>query len=132
MRVKRDLILIVALLALAGGALWLVPALQRAPGDAAEGLYVRYSYDGVAQATLPLDAERELTLDQGDGRVNVLHLSPSGVVMQSASCYNQSCVHQGEVTLANRASRPLYNMIVCAPHRLVVELLTAAEALAHE
>jgi hypothetical protein len=123
---KRDMILIGVLVMLAAGLLWLMPALRQAPAAKA-ALYLRYSLNGQPAATIPLTRETDLTVDQGDGRVNNLHLTPKGFVMASATCQNQLCVHQGEVTANNMAERPLYNMIVCAPHRLVAELLTADE-----
>ena len=48
--------------------------------------------------------------------------------MESSNCDNQDCVGQGEVTLENRDSRILFNMVICLPHRLTLELLTREEA----
>ena len=48
--------------------------------------------------------------------------------MESSNCENQTCVGQGEVTLENRDLRPLFNMVICLPHNLSLELLTRAEA----
>ena len=68
----------------------------------------------------------------GSGReiVNVIHVTPSGVYMESANCENQDCVLQGEVTLDNKGSRPLENMIICLPHQVVLELYSTEELLA--
>jgi hypothetical protein len=48
--------------------------------------------------------------------------------MESSNCDNQNCVQQGEVTLDNREERLLFNMVICLPHELQLELLTRAEA----
>ncbi len=128
---KKDILLIFLLLAAAGGLLLAMPLLRGAgpaEGPAGEAaLYVRYSIGGEAVATVPLTEERDLTIDQGGGMVNVLHLSPEGFYMGSSTCHNQLCVYQGMVNRENRDTRPLMNMVVCAPHRVVAELLLASE-----
>ena len=124
---KRDIWLIVGIAVVALTALLLLRHAGTS-GSQSGKLYIRYSLDGATQAVIPLEDETDMTIDQGEGCVNVLHLSPDGVAMQSSTCKNQQCVQQGKVTLANRDLRPLYNMIVCAPHRLTVELLTQEEA----
>ena len=132
MFVKRDIFLIGILLALAAGGLLLRPFLRPSialPVQVAEAsLYVRYSINGSEAAIIPLVAEEEIVIDQGEDQVNVLRLWPGGVEMKSSTCHNQLCVAQGQVTPENRYDRPLLHMLVCAPHRLVVELLDAAEA----
>lgn len=130
---KRDIILIATLALLAGFLLWLLPLLREKPLPEA-ALYLRYSIHGQVAATIPLLEERDLTVEQGNGAVNILHLSPQGFLMVSSNCHNQLCVFQGEVTVENMDERPLYHMIVCAPHQLVAELLTAGQAgeLNHE
>lgn len=124
---KRDLILIGICAGLAGLVLWLTPMLRTAPSPE-NGLYMRYQIQGQESVLIPLTEERELTIDQGEGIVNTFRLSPQGFAMENSTCKNQICVYQGEVTAENMAERPLYHMIVCAPHRLVAELLTAEEA----
>ena len=85
---------------------------------------------------LPLPEEEDyvypLRQVGGDGRelVNVIHVTPSGVYMESANCDNQDCVLQGEVTLDNKGSRILENMIICLPHQVVLELYSTEELLA--
>lgn len=130
---KRDLWLILLLAALAGAILWLLPALQPKASPQAE-LYIRYSINGGPPTTLPLAQQQELPIRQENGMENTLRLWPGGVAMAYSNCYNQLCVHQGEVRPDNMGDRPLQHMIVCAPHRLVVELVTAqkAEGDSHE
>ena len=66
----------------------------------------------------------------GTEAVNVLHLKPDGFWMEDANCEGQDCVNMGEVTLENREERVLWNMVICLPHQLSLELITRDEALA--
>ena len=120
---KRDFILIALLALAAGGAFFCLPMFRSAPPP--EGtLYLRFAINGENPKVLPLIKEETLTIDQSDGKVNVLQLTPEGFFMASSSCHNQLCVSQGRVTAENMNTRPLFHMVVCAPHRLVAELLT--------
>jgi len=121
---KKDIILILVLAAIAGGLWLLAPILSVKPPPEAT-LFLRYSINGQKMETIPLGETPELTIDQGGGAVNILSLTANGFRMAYSTCHNQLCVYQGEVTPENMEERPLYHMIVCAPHRLVVELITA-------
>lgn len=123
---KRDMILIGMAALAAGALLWLLPTLRLTPAPHT-ALYMRYQVEGQEPVTVPLGEDRELTVDQGADISNTFRLFATGFVMESSTCKNQVCVHQGEVTIDNMAERPLYQMIICAPHRLVAELLTAEE-----
>ena len=68
------------------------------------------------------------TITQPDGRENVVHVTSTGAVMHFSTCDNQSCVQQGQVTLENRDSRVLANMIICLPNEVILEVLTPEEA----
>ncbi len=115
---KRDLILIAVALVLIGACLLAIRLMQGGAGQQAE---VVIRLDGEEYARLPLRKDT-LLVDQGEGRVNEIVISGRGVHMKSATCPNQDCVLQGEVTLDNRHLRPLQGSIVCLPHRLTVEL----------
>jgi hypothetical protein len=77
---------------------------------------------------LPLLKETTYRLHQPDGKDNVFHVTRDSVYMDSANCDNQNCIHQGTVTLNNRDSRVLGNMIICLPNQVVLELITPKEA----
>ena len=83
--------------------------------------------DPVGLLPLPTEGEYTRTIRQtmpdGSEAINVLHLTPSGVWMEEANC-------EGEVNLENREERVLWNMIICLPHQLALELITRDEALA--
>ena len=73
-----------------------------------------------------------VVLHQPDGTQteNVIHITTDGVYMEKSTCDNQDCVEQGTVTLDNRTDRALYNMIVCLPNQVMVELYTPEELVA--
>ena len=122
---KKDLYLIAVLALVAGGLLFLLPHLQKPALPPADGLlYLRYTVNGQEAQVLPLTEETDLMISQEEEKTNVLHLTPNGFSMASSTCHNQLCVLQGEVTLKNMEERPLFHMVVCAPHRIVAELLT--------
>ena len=83
---------------------------------------------------LPLPTEGEYTrtirrtMADGSEAVNVLHLTPNGFWMEDANCEGHDCINEGEVTLENREERVLWNMVICLPHQLSLELITRAEA----
>ena len=76
---------------------------------------------------VPMTAEGDLTLNQGNGVSNTFHVTRDSVVMTSATCENQDCVQEGAVTAENRGKRVLGNMIVCLPHGVTLELYTYEE-----
>ncbi len=89
--------------------------------------------DPIGLLPLPVEGEYTRTIRQtapdGTEAVNVLHLTPNGFRMEDANCEGHDCVNQGEVTLENRETRILWNMIICLPHQLSLELITREEAL---
>ena len=74
-------------------------------------------------ARLPLGTPTVLTVDQGDGKVNVVEVFAGGVRMQSSTCRNQLCVHQGDVTMETAAHAALSNWIICLPNGVSVALV---------
>lgn len=93
---------------------------------AEDTLYLLVTAGYTTYAPIPLDHEDLLTLTQGD-KVNVIHVTPGSIWMESSTCENQDCVEQGEVTLENRTARILGNVIVCLPNLVQLELFTAEE-----
>ena len=79
---------------------------------------------------IPLNSDNAFTVKQSDGSENTVHIGKNSFYMESSNCENQNCVEQGEVTLENRDTRILLNTVVCLPHRLSLELLSAEEARA--
>lgn len=76
---------------------------------------------------VPLGKAQTIVVDQGDGKVNELNITEDGAVMHSATCHNQDCIKQGEVTLDNYKSRVLGSWIICLPNQVSVELVAGDE-----
>lgn len=97
----------------------------------AQGGYVYIAAGGQGKwFSLPQE-ETTLTLrrTKADGTEieNIVALTSEGAYMLSSTCDNQDCVHQGLVTLQNKAQRPLQNMILCLPNDVIIELYSAQE-----
>jgi len=90
--------------------------------------YLFVNTGGSAYSPIPLNGDNSFRIAQQDGSENVIHIGENSFYMESSNCKNQNCVGQGEVTLENRESRPLFNMVICLPHNLSLELLTREEA----
>ena len=89
--------------------------------------------DPIGLLPLPTEGEYTRTITQtmadGSEAINVLHLTPNGFRMEDANCEGHDCVNEGEVTLENREERILWNMVICLPHQLALELITREEAI---
>ncbi len=72
---------------------------------------------------VPLGEEQDMTVDQGNGVVNVIHLLPDGFYMASSTCDNQLCVMEGTVNVHNYQTRVLGTSVLCLPHGLDLELV---------
>ena len=105
----------------------LLTPVPSAPEGAVQA-YLRIQVKDQVWEAFPLTDGGEYVIDQQDGKTNVVHTTATGAVMHSSTCDNQSCVQQGEVTLENRDSRVLANMIICLPNEVILEVLTPAEA----
>lgn len=73
------------------------------------------------------DDYQTITIDQGDGKVNVVVIDERGVRMESSTCKNQICVHHGNIDPGNADKLLLDNWIVCLPNGVTVEVTPAGE-----
>lgn len=102
-------------------ALCAVAALLFAPkGGRANS--VRIYLDDELYCERPM-GEDSVLIEQ-NGESNLVHITQSGVYMESSSCENQNCVHQGEIT---DGSGELGCWIICLPNRVSVELVMEGE-----
>lgn len=104
------------------------PAAKTAPAATetpAVEAYLVISVQGTLYEPLPLGGEGVFTIDQDENTTNTVHVTPTSVWMEHSSCDNQDCVDQGTVSLDNMDSRVLYNMIICLPNQVLLELHTA-------
>lgn len=156
---KRNILLILGMAALAlvlllvglsqRGALPAPPAAEpqvtdgesgddAAQGEAVERFFEEYPAESYLLLTtasgtrmpIPLNADNAFRLTQADGSENVVHIGKNSFYMESSNCENQNCVQQGEVNLENRDRRVLFNMVICLPHNIRLELVTQDEARA--
>ena len=104
---KNDILLIVALLLLAG-SVWLAARFLRQEGAVVE---VRA---GEVTESFPLGKDREYTVEDGDHR-NTIVIRSGRVCMESANCPDQVCVRTGWIEYEGET-------IVCLPHKIVVSL----------
>ena len=138
---KKTLLLLlicIALIALVGVlALVMGSPNRQAPEnlEAAPG-YVYISAGGQGKWFMLPEKETPLQLsrtgENGQEIRNVVVLFPQGAYMQSSTCENQDCVHQGQVTLENKEKRALQNMILCLPNEVIIELYSPEEIAAME
>ncbi len=117
---KKNLLVIGAFILLA--AALAVFALAGRPGTQADEDMIIITVDGKEYMRVPLSQPQTVTVDQGDGRVNVIDVSGHGAVMHSSTCDNQLCVKMGEVTVDNWEFRPNQQFIICLPNRVSIEL----------
>ena len=112
--------MILCLVVLGAGAL-LGYQLQRSRQVARDEIAVYV--DGKLYAASPLKQGKDLTVEQEDGSVNVIRMTENGFHMQSSTCKNQDCVHQGDVTRDNWSQRLLGTHVICLPNRVDVVLM---------
>lgn len=86
--------------------------------------YLLVTVRGMLYEPIPITAEGEYTVKQGEDMENVIHVTPDSVFMKSSTCDNQDCVLQGTVSLENMTERVLGNMIICLPNEVTLELHT--------
>ncbi len=77
---------------------------------------------------IPLTEEGYYRLRHGDC-INIVHVTPISIDMHEANCDNQDCVEQGEVTLENKDTRILGNMIICLPNQVTLQLYSRDELM---
>ena len=117
---KKDLILIVAMMLIAGG---LLAAVTLSTAGTASSGQVRIYVNDQLYAQESLGKERDIAITQPDGQENILHLTADGFYMLRANCVSQDCIHQGPVTAENYYQRALLNKVVCAHNNVYVELV---------
>ena len=104
---KNDILLILALLVLAGAAYGIL-RLTREPGNEAA-----VTVDGQLVLTVPLTREATVTVGENRGFRNVVEVSGGRVRVLAADCPDRLCVRQGWIRFGGES-------IVCLPHKLVV------------
>ncbi len=106
---KKDLILIIVLLAVAAAGFFAVKVMQ-----SGQGALVVIRIDGSEYGTYPLSEDQTIEIDNSFGH-NVLVIENGSVHMEKADCPDLICVKHAPIS-HNRET------IICLPHKLVVEV----------
>ena len=115
---KRDLIIIAAFLAIALVGL----AAFRLFAPQGNARYADIYVDEKLYEAVPLNEDLVITVDQGDGKVNVVEVKDGSIFMADSTCADHLCVNQGKMNGENYENRPMYNWIICLPNKVTVEL----------
>jgi hypothetical protein len=116
----RDILIVLAVIA---AALILYSSFAKTKTASASYVNVFLGTGGEPTQHVPLNEDKTIRIDQGDGRVNVIEIKDSGVRMAYSTCINQDCVHEGVVTDESRKHRALGDWIVCLPNAVSIELV---------
>ena len=119
---KKDILLICGVLLLALAVFFASRLLLPNSSGAEVTVYV----GGEVYAKVYASDYQTITVDQGDGKVNVIVIDASGVRMDSSTCKNQICVRHGTIDPAQADELLLDHWIVCLPNGVSVEV-TGAE-----
>jgi len=120
---KRDWFIIGGVLLLALVAFAASRLLQPADAAATVTIYV----GGEVYARVSADDYQTITIDQGNGKVNVVVIDESGVRMESSTCKNQLCVKRGVIDPYNLDDILMNNWIICMPNGVSVEVTGGEE-----
>ena len=77
--------------------------------------YLRVSLNSQVIRELPLDTNYSETIFSDDG-YNVISIQDGSVIVSSADCDNQICVHSAAINMPGET-------IACLPHRLLLEIV---------
>ena len=126
-RRKRNWILTGAAIGVA--ALAIVACLLLRPKEAAPDRFVIHYGDGktfevpIGEARTIIVRDGEIVdSETGSGEENIIHIENGEAWMEHANCPHQECMKQGRLSAQTAPKRPLGTWIVCAPHRVYIEL----------
>lgn len=115
---KKDLLLIGGVLLLAAAAFLVSQYLVPKSNTATITVYV----GSEVYKSVKADDYQTITVDQGDGKVNVIVIDEHGVHMESSTCKNQICVHHSPIDPNDPQDLLLNNWIVCLPNSVSIEV----------
>ncbi len=127
-KANRIVLIILAAVVLAVGGAALLLNLNDVPAAATRE--VRVYLNGTLYTTGRLGQKEDIVIHGENGEENVVSFTENGVYMKSATCHNQLCIGQGEVTPENISRRFYRNEIICLPNRVTVELVLTDEEAA--
>lgn len=87
-------------------------------GSKGSGAEAVVTVDGEVYATLPLNEDTSLTVDDGQGGYNRIVVEGGTVYVAEADCANQVCVNTAAISRNGQ-------VIACIPHGLVITVTAA-------
>lgn len=112
-RLKRDIILVLVMLAVAMMALLIINY-----GVKKKGTYAVVKVDGQELYKLELDKDTTIDVAGYQGGLNRIEVKAGKVSMTEADCPDELCVKTGKISRTGET-------IVCLPHRVVIEIKSA-------
>lgn len=109
-RLKRDIILVLVMLAAAMMALLIINY-----GVKKKGTYAVVKVDGQELYKLELDKDTTIDVAGYQGGLNRIEVKAGKVSMTEADCPDELCVKTGKISRTGET-------IVCLPHRVVIEI----------
>lgn len=109
-RLKRDIILVLVMLAVAMMALLIINY-----GVKKKGTYAVVKVDGQELYKLELDKDTTVDVAGYQGGLNRIEVKAGKVSMTEADCPDELCVKTGKISRTGET-------IVCLPHRVVIEI----------
>lgn len=115
---KNDFILIAVILILAA-SLFVVASKVKNQGEPS---WVVVTIEGKEYARYDLDQDATYEIEPYEGENNIIKIEDSKASMIKASCSDQICVHQSEISKNG-------DMIVCLPHALIVSIESSEDSV---
>lgn len=88
-------------------------------GGAVEGSNIMITVDGKEYGTYSLFEEQTITIGEGDVK-NIIEIKGGKAYMREASCPDQLCVDQNEISFDKES-------IICLPNKVVVTVISDVE-----
>ena len=112
---KRDLLLVIAILAVAAAGMLVNHFIHKKPAALLE-----VQVDGQVIASYDLSQDLDIIVEAADGGTNHLIIQNGTAWISEATCPDKVCVHQGKIQLNGQ-------IIVCLPNRMVAQVVAPEE-----
>lgn len=89
-------------------------------GGAVEGSNIAITVDGKEYGTYSLLEEQTITIGEGD-TINIIEIKGGKAYMKEASCPDQLCVDQNEISFDKES-------IICLPNKVVITVISDVES----
>ena len=89
-------------------------------GGAVEGSNIMITVDGKEYGTYSLLKDQTITIEEGESR-NIIEIKGGKAYMKDASCPDQLCVDQNEISFDKEA-------IICLPNKVVITVISDVES----